>query len=51
MESHQLNTLKNLTLEFLQGNAVMQSAWEDIDLPGFQSIVVLADGTDEQRGA
>jgi len=51
MESHQLNTLKNLTLEFLQGNAVMQSAWEDIDLPGFQSIVVLADGTDEQGGA
>ncbi len=51
MESHQLSTLKNLTLEFLEGNAVMQSAWEDIDLPGFQSIVVLADGTDEQGGA
>jgi len=51
MESHQLNTLKNLTLEFLEGNAVIQSAWEDIDLPGFQSIVVLADGTDEQGGA
>ncbi len=29
----------------------MQSAWEDVDLPGFQSIVVLADGTDEQGGA
>jgi hypothetical protein len=51
MESHQLNALKNLTLEFLEGNAVMQSAWEGIDLPGFQSIVVLADGTDEQGGA
>jgi len=51
MESHQLNTLKNLTLEFLEGNAVIQSAWEDIELPGFQSIVVLADGTDEQGGA
>ncbi|MCZ6503751.1 MAG: hypothetical protein O6945_14720 [Gammaproteobacteria bacterium] len=51
MESHQLNTLKNLTLEFLEGDAVMQSAWEDIDLPGFQSIVVLADETDEQGDA
>ena len=51
MESYQLNALKNLTLKFLEGNAVMQSAWEDIDLPGFQSIVVLADGTDEQGGA
>ena len=51
MESHQLNTLKNLTLEFLEGDAVMQSAWEDIDLPGFQSIIVLADGTAEQGGA
>jgi len=51
MESHQLNTLKNLTLEFLEGDAVMQSAWDDIDLPGFQSIIVLADGTDEQGGA
>jgi len=50
-KSHQLNTLKNLTLEFLEGDAVMQSAWEDIDLPSFQSIVVLADGTDEQGGA
>lgn len=51
MESYQLNALKNLTLEFLEGNAVMQSAWEDIDLPSFQSIVVLADGTDEQGSA
>ena len=51
MESYQLNALKNLTLKFLEGNAVMQSAWEDIDLLGFQSIIVLADGTDEQGGA
>jgi hypothetical protein len=51
MESHQLNTLKNLTLKFLEGDAVIQSTWEDIDLQGFQSIVVLADGTDEQGGA
>jgi len=51
MESHELNTLKNLTLEFLEGDAVIQSTWEDIDLQGFQSIVVLADGTDEQGGA
>ena len=51
MESYQLNALENLTLEFLEGNAVMLSAWEDIDLPSFQSIVVLADGTDEQGGA
>jgi len=51
MDRYQLNALKNLTLEFLEGDAVMQSAWEDIDLTSFQSIVVLADGTDEQGGA
>ncbi len=51
VESYQLKSLKNLTLKFLEGNAVMRSAWENIDLPSFQSIVVLADGTDEQGGA
>ena len=51
VESYQLKSLKNLTLKFLEGNAVMRSAWENIDLPSFQSIVMLADGTDEQGGA
>ncbi len=51
VESYQLKSLKNLTLKFLEGNAFMRSAWENIDLPSFQSIVMLADGTDEQGGA
>jgi hypothetical protein len=51
IESHQINDLKNLTLVFHEGDGVMQAAWEDIELSGFQSIVVLADASDEQGDA
>jgi hypothetical protein len=50
-ESHQVNNLKNLTLVFHEGDAVQQTAWEGIDISGFQSIVVLADESDEQGDA
>ena len=51
IESHQINDLKNLTLVFHEGDGVMQAAWKDIELSGFQSIVVLADASDEQGDA
>jgi hypothetical protein len=51
IESHQVNELKNLTLVFHEGDAVRQTAWEGIDTSGFQSIVVLADESDEQGDA
>ena len=51
IESHRVNDLENLTLVFREGDAVMQDAWEDIELSGYQSIVVLADATDEQGDA
>ena len=51
VENHQVNAFKNLTLVFLEGDAVMQAAWTGIDISAFQSIVVLADESDEQEDA
>jgi len=41
---------RNLTLTFCEGDAVMQVAYKEIDLASFQSIVVLADQTEDQTG-
>ncbi|UCC55112.1 MAG: hypothetical protein JSU75_06920 [Gammaproteobacteria bacterium] len=49
--AHQASDLENLTLVFLEGDAVMQAAWSGIDISAFQSIVVLADESDEQGDA
>jgi len=51
MESHQLHVLENLTLDFQEGDAVTQAAWDEIDVSAYQSIVVLADGSDEHVDA
>jgi hypothetical protein len=51
LERHPLHVLENLTVEFREGDAVTQAAWEDIDVSTYQSIVVLADGSDEQVDA
>ena len=45
--AHQTSAFKNLTLIFQEGDAVMQSAYEGIDISAFRSIVVLADQQDE----
>lgn len=37
--------LRNLTMDFRQGDAVHEAAFEDLDLAEFQSIVVLADAS------
>ncbi len=47
--AHQTSDFKNLTLTFQEGDAVMQSAYADIDLAAFQSLVVLADETDDEQ--
>jgi hypothetical protein len=49
--THQASGLENLTLVFLEGDAVMQAAYESIDIATLQSIVVLADQSDEQGDA
>jgi len=49
--AHQASVYKNLTLIFKKGDAAAQTAYEDIDLSAFQSIVVLADQQDEQEDA
>jgi hypothetical protein len=51
MESHQLHVLENLKLDFQEGDAVTGAAWDNIDVLAYQSIVVLADGSDEQVDA
>ena len=48
---HQVSELKNLTLIFHKGDAVMQATYKDIDMAVFNSIVVLADQTDEFEDA
>ena len=48
--SHQTGELKNLALTFQEGDAVTRSAYDGIDISAFQSIVVLADQSCEQRG-
>ncbi|HHJ17052.1 MAG TPA: hypothetical protein ENJ80_10175 [Gammaproteobacteria bacterium] len=45
---HQSGELRNLALVFREGDAVMSSAYADIDISAFQSIVVLADRSGEQ---
>ena len=45
--SHQSGELRNLTLVFQEGDAVMQPAYDGLDVAAFQSIVVLADRTGE----
>jgi len=45
------SNLENLTLVFLEGDAVTQVAYASMDVSAFQSIVVLADGSDEQGDA
>ncbi len=49
--AHQTDSFKNLALGFREGDAVMQSAYTDIDISSFQSIVVLADQTDDKVDA
>jgi len=49
--AHQTDAFKNLVLSFREGDAVMQDAYTDIDMASFQSIVVLADQTDDQVDA
>ncbi len=51
LERHPLHVLENLRVDFREGDAVTQAAWEDIDVSTYQSIVVLADGSDEQVDA
>ena len=46
-----VNNLENLTLVFVEGDAVKQGAYAGMDVSAFQSIVVLADGSDEQGDA
>ncbi len=48
---HQVSELKNLTLIFHKGDAVMQATYKDIDISVFNSIVVLADQSDEFEDA
>jgi hypothetical protein len=48
---HQANELKNLILIFHRGDAVMQTTYLAIDLSTFNSIVVLADQTNEFEDA
>lgn len=48
---HQTSKLKNLALVFQEGDAVMPAAYEGVDISTFQSIVVLADQSDEQGKA
>ena len=43
--------LENLTLVFQEGDAVTQLAYAGMEVSGFQSIVVLADESDEQGDA
>jgi len=45
------SNLENLTLVFLEGDAVMQGAYASTDVSAYQSIVVLADESDEQGDA
>ena len=49
--AHQTSAFKNLSLIFQEGDAAMQSAYEDIEISAFQSVVVLADQQDEQEDA
>jgi hypothetical protein len=51
LERYPLHVLENLAVDFREGDAVTQAAWEDIDVSTYQSIVVLADGSDEQVDA
>ncbi|HED18686.1 MAG TPA: hypothetical protein ENI74_04185 [Gammaproteobacteria bacterium] len=48
---HQTNSFKNLALSFREGDAVTQIAYTGFDMTSFQSIVVLADQTDDQVDA
>ena len=43
LERHQDRALENLTLDFRTGDAVDRSPYAELDLAGYQSIVVLAD--------
>ena len=45
------SNLENLTLVFVEGDAVMKTAYASMDVSAFQSIVVLADKSDEQGDA
>ncbi len=48
MTSHHMGSFRNLALVFVKGDAVQRAAWEDIEVGGFQSIVVLADESVDQ---
>ncbi len=48
---HQTSELKNLMLVFQEGDAVMPDAYENVDISAFQSIVVLADRSDDHKDA
>lgn len=45
MEAKLGRALKNLSMRFLQGDAVHETAFDEMDLTGFQSIVILADAS------
>ena len=46
--ARQTDSFKNLALDFREGDAVMRAAYTDIDIASFQSIVVLADQTNNR---
>ena len=49
IEEHQVNILQNLGLTFIKGDAADATAYKNLDLTGYQSIVVLADDQDEKE--
>lgn len=50
IEKHQKTDLRNLRLEFIEGDAADATAYAEIDLSRYQSVVVLADVWDDEEG-
>ena len=51
VSAHQTSSPENMILNFVEGDALMQSVYNDLDISALHSIVVLADQSDEQWDA
>ncbi len=50
ISQHRKGDFNNLSLEFIEGDAVDAAAYTEIDLGSYQSVVVLADNWDDEEG-